>query len=80
MFLAGQPAAWAAPKPFLQGLGAARVEKNLQVDILFINGSSRSRFVNVRLYLYAEDKPLTLKVRNPRLAPGVHEKVVLHVV
>jgi len=78
MFLAGQPARWAASKPHLQGLGAVTTDDGVSVDVLYVNGSSRSRKMTVRLFLYAGDKPVTLKVKNPRLAPGVYERVMLH--
>lgn len=78
MFLAGSPAKWLAPKPFLQGLGATATIDGFTVDVLFVNGVSRSRIVNVEVFLYANDEPLALKVSNPKLAPGVHEQVVLH--
>lgn len=78
MFLAGSPAKWVAPKPFLQGLGATPIADGYKVDVLFVNGTSRARFVNTRVFLYASDKPSTVTVLNPNLAPGVHEQVVLH--
>lgn len=78
MFLAGQPASWLAPKPYLQGLGANRLHDSVNVDVLFVNGFSRSRIVRVRLWEYAMDEPVIVKIKNPRLAPGVHEKVTLH--
>lgn len=78
MFLAGSPARWLAPKPYLQGLGAKPRDDGFTVEVLFVNGESRSRFVNVRVFLYANDTPSIVSVVNPRLAPGVHEQVVLH--
>lgn len=77
MFAAGSPAKWMALKPFMQGLGATTTTDGVTLDVLFVNGTSRSRFVTLNLFMYANDKPYTVTVKNPNLAPGVHTKVVL---
>lgn len=78
MFLAGSPAKWTASKPLLQGLGAAPTEDGISVDVLFVNGTTRARLVNVALYQYATKAPLIVRIRNPRLLPGLYEEVKLH--